>query len=1110
MNGPKLFHAVGTPASVGLLLLTFFCASSANENIRQADAVLQESGSQGGLVVHLGCGNGERTASLHTGDACIIHGLTMELDQVDAAREHVSSLELYGPVSVDVFDGIHLPYADNLVNLIVVDEQYDVSMPELMRVLAPGGTVRIDDETILMPTHPLTIVRAPNGRTTSKVRIGVKIFVKPRPDEIDEWTHYLHNPSGNPVAQDDQVRPPRQLQWVTSPKWARHHEHMASMSAMVSSDGKIFSICDQGPRESMLHPPEWKLSAHDAFNGLLLWEQPITEWFSHLQPLKNGPASLPRRLVADGGRVYVTLGIAAPVSILDAASGELLHTCEGTENTQEVVLSDGTLFLVRGMETGTAISAVNAASGEILWERETPVSTFTLAADSHKAVYFDGRSVVALNPTDGAELWISPPLDEERMAVWVAKDPPRLILDSRAVIVAPRNKIHAVSTVDGSILWSAAQPRSGYASPKDLFLIDGLVWYGDTAGADNTGAFMGRNVKTGEIERSFEPDIDMIWLSHHRCHFSKATSNFILPARMGVEFVDLENESWRQNHWVRGGCVYGVMPCNGLLYTPPHSCACYFEAKQTGFSAYTSNTGSIRETTDRARLERGPAYGSIPYAESDASDQNWPVFRHDSARSGHTDASVSPNPRPLWSTNIGGKLTQPVVSNGCLYVASVDQNTLYAVDSKTGEPLWHYIAGGRIDSPPTIYQGKAIFGSRDGWIYCLRASDGELAWRFRAYPDELLIMSYGRLESAWPVHGSILISPMARNGSEALDTSTDVLIENEEAHLVAGRNMFLDGGLRYLRLNPTTGELISETVMDETDPLLGGSIQKYDSWLDMTTTMPDILASDETNIYMRSLPFDKEGKRRRISHYPDEGEPARLFSPNGFLEDEWFHRSYWTYARCFPGGWNGHLAAGRNNPSGRLLVMDDATIYGYGRQPQYYRWTTSLEYRLFATERKNDPREVFAWDRFKERESVRFPDMVLDRTLSPPHGERALHEEPFECLWEKNQPAILARAMVSAGDKLYIAGPEDVMDETDLYFRNAREGYDEIAEDLERQAVIWDNAEGAILLTVSKKDGSTLAEHHLDAIPVFDGMIAAEGSLYISLANGELICLGGD
>ena len=40
--------------------------------------------------------------------------------------------------------------------------------------------------------------------------------------------------------------------------------------------------------------------------------------------------------------------------------------------------------------------------------------------------------------------------------------------------------------------------------------------------------------------------------------------------------------------------------------------------------------------------------------------------------------------------------------------------------------------------------------------------------------------------------------------------------------------------------------------------------------------------------------------------------------------------------------------------------------------------------------------------------------------------------------------------------------------------------------------------------------GKTLAEYKLDAMPVFDGLIAARGRLYMSTVDGHVVCLGQD
>jgi hypothetical protein len=53
-----------------------------------------------------------------------------------------------------------------------------------------------------------------------------------------------------------------------------------------------------------------------------------------------------------------------------------------------------------------------------------------------------------------------------------------------------------------------------------------------------------------------------------------------------------------------------------------------------------------------------------------------------------------------------------------------------------------------------------------------------------------------------------------------------------------------------------------------------------------------------------------------------------------------------------------------------------------------------------------------------------------------------------------------------------------------------------------------DGRVGGVLWAVSAHDGKKLAESRLDAPPVFDGLIAAGGRLYLSLTDSRVICLG--
>jgi hypothetical protein len=348
------------------------------------------------------------------------------------------------------------------------------------------------------------------------------------------------------------------------------------------------------------------------------------------------------------------------------------------------------------------------------------------------------------------------------------------------------------------------------------------------------------------------------------------------------------------------------------------------------------------------RLEKGPAFDRSISVR--ASEGQWPTYRHDAARSGSTNTAVPATLKRAWRTDIGGRLTSPVVAGGKVFIASVDTHTIYAIDADSGNQLWHYTTGGRIDSPPTIYQGRVLFGSADGYVYCLAAEDGVLVWRFRAAPMDQRLMSFEQVESVWPVHGSLLI-------------------QNGVLYCLAGRSMFLDGGMHFWRLDPKTGKALSHNVLNDREQKTGKDVQSYVSWLNMPVAMPDILSSDGRLVYMRSQPFNLDGTRLPLEAMPttadaDKGAPpatqdstqAHLFSPTGLLDDSGWHRTYWMYGSKFVSGWCGYFLAGKAAPAGRILVFDDSKVYGFGRKPQYYKWTTPIEHQLFAADKS--PSEV--------------------------------------------------------------------------------------------------------------------------------------------------------
>ncbi len=117
-----------------------------------------------------------------------------------------------------------------------------------------------------------------------------------------------------------------------------------------------------------------------------------------------------------------------------------------------------------------------------------------------------------------------------------------------------------------------------------MLVSGGLLWSAPLTSTGDSGIYVGRDPVTGEVKKEFPPTVETYWF-HHRCYIAKATEKFLMPSRTGIEFIDHEKEDWDINHWVRGGCLYGVLPANGLTYAPPHNCACYPEAKLYGFNA---------------------------------------------------------------------------------------------------------------------------------------------------------------------------------------------------------------------------------------------------------------------------------------------------------------------------------------------------------------------------------------------------------------------------------------------------------------------------------------------------------------------------------------------
>ncbi len=1061
---------------------TLLILSLAVPSLADVTTAAKLSGVRGGLIVHVGCEDGKQTAALCMNDSFIVHGLSTGAKQRSTARKHVMSLGLYGKVSIASFDGVNLPYAENLVNLLIVsDETSQVTDDEILRVLTPNG---------------VAVVRGtrPSGMWRSAVAAGDGFmkFTKPPSSAMDDWSHYRQGPDNNAVAEDTVVGTPRRLRWICGPLWSRSHEFISSVGAMVSADGRLFYVLDEGLTSLTDSPiPErWTLTARDAFNGVLLWKKPLPHWGARrwgAKALRNTPRTVPYRIVAGDGRLFVTLGESASVSALDAATGEVLASYEGTKNTQEMRTLDGVLVARIG---GNLLAAVDTRTGKRLWAAKGKIGSQLTAVSDGKVFYLDKQKIFCRGLKDGKERW------QRDKEVKVSQ----LLVHEEILILAAGGQIKALKADTGEPLWTS----KGRVARDALFVAHDQLW---------TPGVIGRDLKTGKVKTRINA-ADVHTQGHHaRCYPGRSTENFMITPNRGVEFVSLTGGQHTQSDWTRGPCTFGVLPCNGLLYVGPNPCFCYPGVKVLGFNAYAGPaTSREREAGDRDlgenRLEKGPAYGTTQrLAVASPPPGDWPTYRRDSRRSGGAATTVPTDIARRWSVKLDAPLTQPIIGGGKIFVVSKDTHALHVLDKNTGDKLWCHISGGRIDSPPTVHGSLVLFGSADGHVTCLRASDGETVWRFRAAPSRQLIVAFGQLESPWRVHGS-------------------VLVEKGIVYFTAGRSTYLDGGIHIFGLDPLTGRVLHETRLDtwsrtrkdaENKPFIPG--------YHMEGASSDLLVSEGGHIYLGQYAFDlslkaqdvpyllsgkrsgamglKELKDRgfvqdmkrmhrdetvqrdwQLNKWPKMAKAHKekyggsnlgerrmgrhVFSTGGFLDASWFNRTFWMYAETWPGFFIAHRGA----KTGQLLAVDDKKTYVVQAFPSRNLQSPLFQagkkgYLLLADANDNEP-------------------VLPDYTRGVPKGIGFTRKSPP--VWFKWVP-VRMRAMVVTDSALFVAGPPDTL----------RPG-DPMAS--------FEGRMGGRLLAVSKETGEKLSEQRLDSPPVFDGMSAAGGRLYMSAEDGTVSCFG--
>jgi len=886
------------------VILTPLAADRGSSDPGLARTILGSLGERGGLCVRLGVQDGSLAAGLSDGGRYLVHGLGASREAINRARKTIAAAGLEGAVSVEVGSVDPLPYADNLVSLIVVDDlagllKKGLKLDEALRVLRPNGVAwlgqRLKAGTTSLRAEALRAMLTKAGLKKFEIveNRGVWAkYVKPRPESMDEWTHGAYDSTGNPVSKED-VDVPSGVRWAAGPCWPTGDRKSSVPSVVVSAKRLIYLFEDElatpdGPKR------ELTLNARDAYNGLMLWKRRgMPRWF----------------LVSSGDRIFTVVKEGGPLVALNAATGELVHTYEETENPRRILCVSGSLVL----SLPEGLCCLDAESGAVKWKHEVRPREF-VAGDGRIFVHLNnakrggGSQITCVDLGTGEEKWSA------ATSSWSKSAPNLLFYQEGILVFATQDANHGVSARDGSHLWQYTYPRIGHGgSFTKVLSVGGLVWVHNAGTKEEPGyRWEGLDPVSGEVKKTL-PHPQII----HRCCIDVATARYLVCGSMDT--VNHRTGEHKRVEAARNSCRNAaVRPANGLIYTFPHACRCFsllrgfLAVVPTGTPAFkctiavpesTSSEakGSAKPATVTAeeaaanRLEKGPAYGQKTSGGVPAGDE-WATWRGNARRSGSAAAPgpgalnklweravpvpISPLLSREWKLKDSGDLSSPVIAEGKVFAGVSDGHQVLALDAATGNAVWSYTAGGRVDCAPTIYKGLCLFGARDGWVYCLRSKDGKLIWRFRAAPGGRRIVAYGQLESPWPVVGGVLVF--------------DGLV-----YVGVGRHSGSDGGLYVQCLEPETGRLVWAT-----------RPQGYSG-------VSDVLNGEGQAVQMASWQFDaKTGANTSIAKARLRG--GRL----GLLNNAWYKRPI-----ALRGGLQRWTAD--RNKSGQMLSFNESATTGF-------------------------------------------------------------------------------------------------------------------------------------------------------------------------------------
>lgn len=736
---------------ISLTLLATNCLAELS-----VDAKLQTIGARRGVVALLLGPDSDANIAIDLAKKSdlTVYVQSADYDQVTEVRKAADAESFLGSrVFVDggLLRAVHL--TDNLADCILVDSsaKEQVSDSELLRVLRPRATAFV----------------------------GERKLVKSIPAGIDQWSHPFHGPDNNPQSNDQLVRGSFRTQFLGYPKFSPMPEQT------VIAGGRIFKamghIAHKANQNEMLNT----LLCISAYNGTILWRRPLPEGFMIHR----------NTMIATEDALY--MGDHESCKIIDARTGETREQITVPEDITDgpvwkwMAMHDGILYAMVGnpeiqVDTqksarrglghwpwgmwkghdykdprtafgyGRTLVAIDLRSEDkkILWhysDEEFLDARAVCMSNGRVFCYSPERFLLCIGADDGKLLWRNS--SEDLLAAIDANSKAQHYVtgyatsaymkcnDQFVFFAGPqRDRMVVASAEDGKLAWTFPTGN------LQLVLRDDAIW---AAGPQKTESGFRLDYETGRILSEFP--------SRRACTRATGCADSIFfRANGGTVRVMTKTVTAQHIDPMRPPCQDGVLIAGGHLYFGPWMCGC-----QLSLYGNICLRPSGDEVLDSANLYQdslvtGDNIGQVKPLEIHRND--WPSFRGGNARNDVTAASLPDNVELKWKTRVSqGELpTAPVAAGGLVFVAN-RRGAVHALD-KDGSLVWKAFTAGPVYYPPAVADGRLYVGSADGRVYALEARTGRLLWSFRVAPEERWIQVYGKLVSAWPVAGGVVVA----------------------------------------------------------------------------------------------------------------------------------------------------------------------------------------------------------------------------------------------------------------------------------------------------------------------------------------------------------------